>query len=72
METDDAVMFLVMKGLIEPCEKGERPSMWSTFCAYDNACFPMMNLMITGKCSFNCLHCFNAADNAALMTEVVV
>ena len=25
METDDMVMFLVMRGLIEPCEKGERP-----------------------------------------------
>ena len=69
METDDMVMLLVMRGLIEPCEKGERPSAWSTFRAYDNACFPMMNLMIIGKCNFNCLHCFNAADNAALMTE---
>ena len=65
MDTDDAVMLLVMRGLIEPCEKGERPSAWSAFRTYDNACFPMMNLMITGKCNFNCLHCFNAADNAA-------
>ena len=69
METDDMVMLLMMRGLIEPCEKGERPSAWSRYRAYDNACFPMMNLMITGKCNFNCLHCFNAADNAALMTE---
>ena len=28
-----------------------------------------MNIMITGKCNYNCLHCFNAADNAPLMTE---
>ena len=28
-----------------------------------------MNFMITGKCNYNCLHCFNAADNAPLMTE---
>ena len=28
-----------------------------------------MNLMITGKCNYNCLHCFNAADNAPLMSE---
>ena len=69
METDDTVMVLVMQGLIEPCEKGERPSAWSALRTYDNACFPMMNLMITGKCNFNCLHCFNAADNASLMTE---
>ena len=69
METDNMVMLLVMRGLIEPCEKGERPSAWSAFRGCDNVCFPMMNLMITGKCNFNCLHCFNAADHAALMTE---
>lgn len=69
METDDTVMLLVMRGLIEPCEKGERPSAWSAYRECNNACFPMMNLMITGKCNFNCLHCFNAADNASLMTE---
>ena len=28
-----------------------------------------MNLMLTGRCNFNCRHCFNAADNAAIMTE---
>lgn len=28
-----------------------------------------MNLMITGKCNYNCIHCFNAADNAPLMSE---
>lgn len=28
-----------------------------------------MNLMLTGRCNFNCHHCFNAADNAAIMTE---
>ena len=25
--------------------------------------------MITGKCNYNCLHCFNAANNAPIMTE---
>ena len=69
LETDSMVMLLAMRGLIEPCEKGERPGTWSAFREYGNACFPMMNLMVTGKCNFNCLHCFNAADNAALMTE---
>ena len=32
--------------------------------------FPRMNLMITGKCNLNCLHCFNAKDNAPLNTEL--
>lgn len=60
---------LIKKGLIEPCEKGEHPSEWSSYKSYDNRYFPKMNLMITGKCNYNCLHCFNAADNAPLMTE---
>ena len=35
----------------------------------DNRYFPAMNWMITGKCNYNCLHCFNAADNAPLQSE---
>ena len=35
----------------------------------DNRYFPAMNWMITGKCNYNCLHCFNAADAAPLMSE---
>ena len=69
IETDDTVMFLAFRKLIELCDKGERPSAWSVYRKCDNRCFPMMNLMITGRCNFNCLHCFNAADNASLMTE---
>ena len=60
---------LVAKGIIEPCEKGEHPREWSTLKTYSHRYFPMMNFMITGKCNYNCLHCFNAADNAPLMTE---
>ena len=70
IETDDTVMQLMLRNLITPCEKGEHPSEWSSLKKYDNRCFPMMNLMITGRCNFNCLHCFNAADNSALMTEL--
>ena len=51
------------------CEKGDHPSDWSRLKTCENRYFPKMNFMITGKCNFNCLHCFNAADNAPLMTE---
>ncbi len=60
---------LTARGLIGPCRKGERPSEWSGLHSYDNRYFPKMNLMITGKCNYNCLHCFNCADNAPLMSE---
>ena len=69
LETDATVMYLVLKGLIEPCERGQAPSSWSAYRRCDNPCFPMVNLMITGRCNLNCLHCFNAADNAAIMTQ---
>ena len=66
---DETVMALAARRLIVSCEKGEHPSGWSMYKSYDNRYFPKMNLMITGKCNYNCLHCFNAADNAPLMTE---
>lgn len=69
LDTDETVLLLVMKRLMEPCSKGEVPSEWSAFRSCENPYFPMMNLMITGKCNFNCLHCFNAADNDRLNTE---
>ena len=61
---------LLGNGCIEKCEKGQKPSEWSLLKEYDNFYFPKMNLMITGKCNLNCLHCFNAKDNAPLNTEL--
>ena len=55
---------------IEECQKGDHPSEWSLLHEYDNYYFPRMNLMVTGKCNLNCLHCFNAKDNAPLNTEL--
>ena len=69
IDTDDTVMLLALRKIITCCEKGEKNSEWSSFKKYNNKFFQDMNLMITGKCNYNCLHCFNAADNSALMTE---
>ena len=55
---------------IEKCQKGDKPNSWSLLKEYDNYYFPKMNLMVTGKCNLNCLHCFNAKDNAPLNTEL--
>ena len=60
---------LLVQGYIEQCEQGQEPNEWSKLKEYDNYYFPRMNLMITGKCNLNCLHCFNAKDNAPLNTE---
>ena len=57
------------KGVIRPAARGETLSGWSRARVCENRYFPAMNLMITGKCNYNCIHCFNAADNAPLMSE---
>lgn len=65
----DALDRFVKTGIISPCQKGDRPSEWSRYKKYDHRFVPAMNLMITGKCNYNCRHCFNAADNAEKMSE---
>ena len=56
-------------GIIEPCTRGEGPSDWSRYRRYEHRFVPAMNLMLTGKCNYNCRHCFNAAENADRMSE---
>ena len=69
IEDNPRLATLLANGYIERCNEGEEPSEWSKFKEYDNMYFPKINLMITGRCNLNCLHCFNAADNAPLNTE---
>jgi len=64
------IINLLNSNYIEECQKGDKLSEWSVLHEYDNYYFPRMNLMITGKCNLNCLHCFNAKDNAPLNTEL--
>lgn len=63
------VGYLMGQGLIEPCQKGEKPSEWSMYKQYPHRYFPEMVLMMTGRCNYNCIHCFNAKDNEPLMSE---
>ena len=69
LEEGEELKRLERQGFIHPAREGEELGEWqkSRFC--DNRYFPAMNWMITGKCNYNCLHCFNAADNAPLMSE---
>ena len=69
LEPSEEINKLIERGLIEECEKGNKPNDWSAHKSYEHRYFPKMNYMITGKCNYNCLHCFNAADNAPIMTE---
>lgn len=70
LEENERMEYLLKRNFIEKCEKGDKLNNWSKLKEYDNYYFPKMNLMITGKCNLNCLHCFNAKDNDRLNTEL--
>ena len=70
LENNQFIDSLLKKNYIIPCYEDERISEWSKFKEYDNLYFPKINLMLTGKCNLNCLHCFNAKDNAPLNSEL--
>lgn len=69
LQESELLRILVGSGMARPVTGGEKMTEWQKpkFC--DNRYFPSMSWMITGKCNYNCLHCFNAADNAPLMSE---
>ena len=60
---------LTARGLCKPAENGETLTDWQRYRFCDNRYFPALNWAVTGKCNFNCRHCFNAADDAASMSE---
>lgn len=60
---------LLDMGFIAPARDGDELSEWQKHLDCDNRYFPAMEYAITGKCNYNCLHCFNAADNTPLMSE---
>ncbi len=68
-EESPIVRRFLANGFIHKAEHGEELSEWSKPRICLNRYFPAMNWMITGKCNYNCIHCFNAADNAPLMSE---
>lgn len=61
---------LVERGMITPCEKGTaRLNPWQKPMSCNNRYVPHIMISLTGRCNLNCLHCFNAADHAALQSE---
>lgn len=61
-----------MTDIIKKCEEGKEYSLseWQKYKNCDNRYVPIMYLQITGKCNYNCIHCFNAKDNEALQSEL--
>lgn len=71
MEETKELRMLQRLELIESCGKGERTlSEWQKYHSFDNVYMPYMNLQITSRCNYNCLHCFNAKDSGHRHTEL--
>lgn len=70
LDKTSVIESLLKDNYIEECHKGDTPNPWSSLKEYDNYYFPSINLMVTGKCNLNCIHCFNAKDNERLNTEL--
>ena len=69
VDGSEIVSRFLERGFISEVNENKCLSDWQKHKDIDNRYFPKMNWMITGKCNYNCLHCFNAADNAPLMAE---
>ncbi len=69
IEDSPLLQSLIRRGFCREAEEGETLTSWQKEKVCDNRYFPAMNWMITGKCNYNCLHCFNAADNDRLQSE---
>lgn len=69
IENSELLQSLISRGLCKEAKQGETLSDWQKEKVCDNRYFPAMNWMITSKCNYNCLHCFNAADNNRLQNE---
>lgn len=69
LENTDLLSRLERDGFAHEACGNERWSEWSKPRQCDNRYFPCVNWAITGKCNFNCRHCFMAVDNAPMMGE---
>jgi len=69
IEMSPTLNSLLAHGLCAPAAEGVKLTEWQKYRFCDNRYFPAVNWAITGKCNFNCRHCFNSADNAPLSGE---
>ncbi len=70
-EIEDSALLqsLISHDFCRPAKEGDTLTPWQREKICHNRYFPAMNWMITGRCNYNCLHCFNAADNNRLQSE---
>lgn len=71
IEESSLLLDLLKRNLINQCDLNEfELSSWQKYKHCDNRYLPTLNLQITGKCNYNCRHCFNCKDNTSLQSEM--
>ena len=70
IEDSETLKQAISARFVREAKDGEHLSDWQKYRSCDNRYVPKMNLQITAKCNYNCIHCFNAVDNAPLMSEM--
>jgi len=61
---------MLTKRYVVPCEKGDSIEERQRMYRYENLYFPSINIAVTGRCNYNCRHCFAAKDECALSDEL--
>ncbi len=61
---------LMKRKLIRPAMEGEETDPFLMLREYKNRYFLNMDLNITERCNFNCLHCYEAVDNQISRSEM--
>lgn len=64
-----ALSHMMELGFCRPAKEGETLTPWQEHRLCQNRYFPALSWAITGRCNYNCKHCYMAVDNAALMDE---
>ncbi len=54
-----------VSGFYHETDGSEELSAWQKRVVCDNLYFPAVEWRVTDRCNFNCLHCYNAADESA-------
>ena len=70
IEKDETVTNLLSRGFIHECREDEHLSSWQEYKKYNHRLMPLINLEVTGRCNYNCMHCFNAKDNERLQSHL--
>lgn len=70
LEESTLIKNLLDRGLVIPAKADDSLSEWQKPQVYFNRYMPRINLEITAKCNYNCVHCFNAIDNSPLLSEM--